>query len=147
MTTSERCLLDTNILVYAADEASPFHQATLDLRERGLRKEIPLCICPQVLNEFFAIVTDPKRVSSPRTKGEALTEMRKYFDSKNIFKIYPAPDIIERMMDLLERYDITKQEIFDLQLVATMISNNVKRVYTYNEEDFSKFKEIEVLTP
>jgi hypothetical protein len=41
----------------------------------------------------------------------------------------------------------TKQEIFDLQLVATMLSNNVSRLYTYNKDDFIKFKEIEVLTP
>ena len=74
MTTSEISLLDTNILVYAADETSPSHQAAIALREKGLKGEIPLCICPQVLNEFFAIVTDPKRVSHPRTQKEALLE-------------------------------------------------------------------------
>ena len=147
MTISEISLLDTNILVYASDETSPFHQAAVALREKGLRREIPLCICSQVLSEFFAIVTDPKRVSSPRTQGEALLEMEKYFYSKSILKIYPAPEIVDIMMGFLKRYEITKQEIFDLQLVATMLSNNVTRLYTYNQEDFSKFKEIEVLSP
>ncbi|MFH1648456.1 MAG: hypothetical protein ABIA11_01830 [Patescibacteria group bacterium] len=117
------------------------------LREKGLKGEVPLCICPQVLNEFFAIVTDPRRVSNPRTQKEALLEMEKYFYSKNILKIYPGHEIIERTLDLLKRYEITKQEIFDLQLVATMLSNNIIRLYTYNQDDFSKFKEIEVLSP
>ena len=147
MTTSEFSLLDTNILVYAADETSPFHRAAVLLRERGLRGEISLCICPQVLNEFFAIITDPKRVSSPIIQKEALLEIEKYFYSNNILKIYPAPQVIEITMDFLKRYEITKQEIFDLQLVATMLSNNVTRLYIYNQEDFLKFKEIEVLTP
>lgn len=147
MITSEIGLLDTNILVYAADDTSPFHQAAVELREKGLKGETLLCICPQVLNEFFAIVTDSKRVSSPRTQKEALLEMEKYFYSKNILKIYPGPDIIERTLDLLKKYEITKQEIFDLQLVATMLSNNVIRLYTYNREDFSIYTEIEVLSP
>ena len=147
MITSETGLLDTNVLVYAADEASPFHQATSTLREKGLKGEISVCLCPQVLNEFFAIVTDPRRVSNPISQKDALLEMEKYFYSKNILKIYPGPEIIERILDLLTQHEITKQEIFDLQLVATMLSNNVTRLYTYNREDFIKFKEIEVLSP
>ncbi len=147
MITPETGLLDTNVLVYAADEASPFHQATSTLREKGLKGEISVCLCPQVLNEFFAIVTDPRRVSNPISQKDALLEMEKYFYSKNILKIHPGPEIIERTLDLLAQHEITKQEIFDLQLVATMLSNNVTRLYTYNRDDFVKFKEIEVLAP
>ena len=147
MITSEVSLLDTNILVYAADQTSPFHEAALTIREKGLKGETLLCICPQVLNEFFAIVTDLRRVSRPLNQRDAMLEMDKYFHSRNILKIYPGPEIIDRMMDLLKRYEIAKQEIFDLQLVATMLSNDVTRLYTYNQEDFSKFKEIEVISP
>lgn len=147
MITSKISLLDTNILVYAADETSPFHKVAKTLRDKGLKGEISLCVCPQVLNEFFAIVTDSKRVSNPRSQKEAQIEIEKYFNSKNILKIYPGPDAIERTLDLLKRYEITKQEIFDLQLVVTMLSNNVTRLYTFNLDDFSRFKEIEVLSP
>jgi predicted nucleic acid-binding protein len=66
MTTSETSLLDTNVLIYAADDMSPFHPAARAIREKGLRGEISICVCPQVLIEFFAIVTDSKRVSNPR---------------------------------------------------------------------------------
>lgn len=147
MITSELSLLDTNILVYAADETSVYHQDAIILREKGLRGEIPLCICPQVLTEFFAIVTDPRRVNNPRTPAEARSEIKKYIQSKNILKIYPGPDIIKRILDLLTRYEVSKQEIFDLQLVATMLANNVVRIYTYNQDDFSRYPEIEVLSP
>jgi len=147
MTTSKISLLDTNVLVYAADETSPFHQAAVSLREKGLKREVLLCICPQVLCEFLAIITDPRRVNSPRTQKEALVEIEKYFHSENILKIYPGPELIERMLSLLKQYKIARQDIFDLQLVATMLSNNIARIYTYNQADFVKFKEIEVLTP
>ncbi|MCP4268792.1 MAG: PIN domain-containing protein [Candidatus Brocadiaceae bacterium] len=147
MITSDTCLLDTNILVYAADETSPFHQDAKVLREKGINGEVSLCICPQVLSEYFAIITDPKRVNEPRTQKEAVFEMEKYYSSKNILKIYPGSGVMEKTLDLLKRYNITKQTIFDLQLVATMLSNNVTNIYTLNQADFSKFIEIEVLTP
>ena len=147
MTTSDIALLDANILVYAADETSTYNQATKLLREKGLKDEIPLCVCPQVLSEFFSTVTNPKRVNKPRTQKEALLEMEKYFYSRNILKIYPGTEIMERILGLLKKYKVSQQEIFDLKLVATMLSNNVSRIYTYNQADFAQFEEIEVLNP
>jgi predicted nucleic acid-binding protein len=147
MITSEISLLDTNILVYAADRSSPNHEAALLIRDKGLKGEVPVCVCPQVLNELFAIITDPKRVNNPRTHKEALMEIEKYLLASNILKIYAGPGIIEKTTALLKHHKVTKQDIFDLQLVATMLLNNVTSLYTYNQEDFSKFKEIKILTP
>ncbi len=147
MITSNTGLLDTNILVYAADKSSPFHKAAVNLRNRGMNGEIPLCISPQVLNEFFAIITAPKRVANPRSQEDARREMEKYLNSQSILKIYPGGEVIRKIIELLKRYKVTRQEIFDLQLVATMLLNNVSRIYTYNSDDFDKYEELEVLEP
>jgi len=147
MITSEYALIDTNVLVYAADKTSPFHQPAKILRNKGVDGKTSLCVCPQVLNEFFAIVTDPKRVGSPRSQEEALLEIEKYHRSGNILKIFPGPDVVEKTLGLLKRYNTTKQGIFDLYLVATMLSNNITRLYTYNQGHFTKFSEIELLSP
>lgn len=147
MTTSKVCLLDTNVLVYAADKNSPFFEGSRKLIESGFAGEIDLCISPQTISEFFAVITDSKRVENPRTQKEAITEIKKYLQSKRIRKIYPGPETSNTMVDLLERYPVKKQEIFDLQLVATMLSNRVKRIFTFNREDFLKFADIEVVEP
>jgi predicted nucleic acid-binding protein len=147
MTTSKVCLLDTNVLVYAADKNSPFFESSRKLIESGFAGKIDLCISPQTISEFFAVITDSKRVDNPRTQEEALTEIKKYLQSKRIRKIYPGPETSNTMVDLLERYPVKKQEIFDLQLVATMLSNRVKRIFTFNREDFLKFADIEVVEP
>ncbi len=62
---SETALLDTNILVYAVNEDSPFHKASIALRDKGLKGELSLCIAPQILNEFYANVTNRKQVDIP----------------------------------------------------------------------------------
>lgn len=49
------------------------------------------------------------------------------------------------MTDLLSRYPISRQDIFDLQLTATMLSNGVTRLFTFNQKDFSMYQEIQVL--
>jgi len=147
MTTSKIALLDSNILVYAADTTSPYHQESRDLRKRGLKGELILSVCPQVLSEFYAVITDKKRVNDPRTREEALLEIEKYMNSRNIFKIYPSTETMKNMVDLIKQHQITKQRIFDLQLVATILSNNINSIYTYNQEHFSEFEEIQVLTP
>jgi predicted nucleic acid-binding protein len=51
------------------------------------------------------------------------------------------------MIELIKKYPVNAQDIFDLQIVATMLSNNITRIYTYNEKDFSRYNEIEVLNP
>ena len=147
MITSETALVDTNVLVYAADGTSPFHEPSKDLRDKGLRGEVPLCIFPQIFCEFFAIITDHRRVTNPRTQEETIVEVEKYLNEEHLLKLYPGPDTMEIMLDFLRRYEIKKQEIFDLHLVAAMLSNSIKRIYTFNRGDFEKFKEIEALEP
>ena len=147
MSISEMSFIDTNVLVYAADHSSPFHKRSVDLRERGLSGDIPLCLSPQVLSELFAVLTHPKRVNNPLSQGEALAEIEKYYRSVSIKKIYQGPAAFEIMLDLLKRYEVSRQDIFDLQAVATMLANKVTRIYTFNRHHFEAFEEVEVLTP
>jgi len=147
MTTSEIALIDSNILVYATQTISQFYLPAKRLRDKGISGELSLCVCPQVLKEFFAVITSPKRVTHPCTPGEAITEIKKYIESKNIIKLPPREDVLDKMIALLEKYETKQQLIFDVQLVATMLSNGVTKIYTYNQEHFARFGEIEVSSP
>jgi predicted nucleic acid-binding protein len=130
-TSNDRALVDTNVLVYAADTASSVYEPCRQLRDRGFRGEVSLAVTPQVLMEFFAVITSPRRVSSPRSSEEARAEVA-----------------LEQTLELLPHHpQVARQEIFDLFLVATMLANGVTRIYTYNQQHFTRFAGIEVLTP
>lgn len=45
----EISLIDTNVLVYAADETSEFHLSAKNIRDSGISGKENLCICPQIL--------------------------------------------------------------------------------------------------
>lgn len=147
MTTSEIALIDTNILVYAADTTAAFHEQAKRLRDRGVRGELLLAVSPQILMEFFAVITNPRRVRQPRSPAEARAEVEKYARSA-IRKIHPGHDILDRVLILLQQHPtISRQDIFDLFIVATMQTNGVTRIYTYNREHFTPFPDMTVLTP
>jgi predicted nucleic acid-binding protein len=73
MTTAlERAVVDTNVLVYAVFPAMPDHAASRALLDTANAAGTNLYVAPQNLIEFFAVVTDPRRVTQPRTPDEAL---------------------------------------------------------------------------
>ena len=138
-------VIDTNVLVYAADESSEFHKASRTLRDR---EDIGLAVTPQILMEFYAIITDPRRVTSPLSSEEARAEVEKYVNSPRVIMLHPTQDILTRVIALLETYpQVTRQTVFALFIVATMLGNGVSRIYTFNESDFALFTEIETMRP
>ena len=149
MSTSNDCaLVDTNVLVYAADTSSSFHESSRQLRDQGFRGEVPLVVTPQVLMEFFAVITSPRRVTTPCSPEEARAEMEKYTRANRLQKIYPNQATLEQTLDFMRQHpEVARQEIFDLYLVATMMANGVTRIYTYNQQHFTRFARLEVLTP
>lgn len=62
--------------------------------------------------------------------------------------ILPAPArIVASWLELLQRHPVTGGDIFDLQIVATMQANGVRRIYTFNTDDFGVFPELLVVAP
>ena len=51
------------------------------------------------------------------------------------------------LLELLKRSAVTSNDVFDLQIVATMQANNIRRIYTFNTSDFQRFPELTVVTP
>jgi toxin-antitoxin system PIN domain toxin len=142
MNAGEPALVDANILVYAASPASPQHQASRALLEL---EDSNLCVTPQVFAEFYSVVTNPRRVTAPFTPSEARAFIEECMPWMSVL---PIPSgVVGRWAALAEQHGVTGADVFDLQLVATMLENSVRRIYTYNRVDFERFPEIHVLTP
>jgi len=135
--------LDTNVLVYAADESFPLHTAAREVRDHAAAEHQTVRLCYSVLLEFFAVVTDSRCVGSPLSPAEAWREVRTYL---NAFKVlYPDEGTFAQLEKLADQYQMAPQTIFDALIVAMMIQYGIKGVYTDNRKDFARFDEIEVL--
>lgn len=70
-------LLDTNVFVYAFFAQRPEHRAALALLEQAQEDSAGLCVAPQNLAEFYAVTTNPRRVTTPLSGPTALEEVGK----------------------------------------------------------------------
>ena len=123
------------------------HKKAKEIRNKAASGELPCCLAPQNLYEFFSIITDSRKISKPLSTNKALQEVEKYYSSSRIRMIYPLETTPLKLMELAKKYQIKRQEIHDIHLLATMIENEVFGIYTRNDAHFRKFKDIDVLNP
>jgi toxin-antitoxin system PIN domain toxin len=145
--SAERGLVDTNVLIYAFDPGFEHHEPCRRLFDDAKPGKSELCFVPQVLIEFYAVVTNPRRVHTPRSGDEALGAIRFLLALPGTVLLPNPADLVERWIGLLERHPVTGRRVFDVQLVAAMLGNNIQTLYTFNTSDFEAFDECDAVTP
>ena len=145
--SADRVAVDANILVYAVYRDTPQHAASRAWLERAVRGELEICLTSQVLAEFFAIVTNPKRVSDPRTPDDAVTAIEAALALPGATLLPVPPQATSRWLEMLRFHPVRGGAVFDLQLIATLVANGVDRICTFNRADFEGFPGLEIVTP
>ena len=140
-------LLDTNVLLYTLTEASPFHGPARALYRQVIEGTLQACISPQVLCEFLSTCTDARRFHPALSVEQALRECLVFWEAHTLKKIFPSSTTFERATALIRRHRISRQEVFDAFLAATMLENGVRTIYTANTKDFLPFRELQVVNP
>jgi predicted nucleic acid-binding protein len=64
-TDVDRPFVDTNILIYATNEASPWHGAANTALQTARRRSVELILSTQVLREYLAAATRPSKTGDP----------------------------------------------------------------------------------
>lgn len=147
MSVSSSSLLDTNVLMYAYYQRSPQHAASRALLDQAKQPGAGLCVAPQNLSEFFAIVTSPRRVTQAKSPSEALDLVSELLALPGL-TLLPVPlDVADRWMDLVRRVPVAGAKVFDAQLVAVMLGNGIGTICTFNVADFQSFGAVRVVTP
>jgi predicted nucleic acid-binding protein len=148
MTTSrELAALDTNVLIYALYADAEYHRAARLLVDQAGSEDAALCFTPQILAELYAVITNPRRVTEAKSP-EAVLEVITNLIAMPGLTLLPFPlDLVSRWTALLRQHPVSGRKVFDVQLIATLLANGVKKLYTFNRIDFEPFAEIEVLTP
>lgn len=140
-------LLDTNLLVYANSSTSRFQTKAKTILGDVIEEKLAGCVSIQNIYEFYAVITDPKRVEVAIKQKQAERLLANFIEAENLPKIFPKETNLFNLLTLIRKYKITRQEIFDAQLVATMMDNEVQTIYTADEKFFRKFDFLEVVNP
>jgi len=141
--------LDTNLLVYAHNTASPFHHRAKEfiervMNERDAEDKLAICIPGQVLTEFLNVITR-HQLESPLSLYQATQLVQTYLDT-GITILYPKSSQLATLLELLKSVT-TRQKIFDVALVATLKDHGISGLYTMNTGDFEEFTFLDVKNP
>jgi len=140
-------VLDANILAYAVNADAPQHAVSRALLNAAGDPSITLYVTSQILCEFYSLITNPRRVAVASSPSEALSIISAILALPGIHVLPTPARVVAGWMQLLERRPVIGGDVFDLQIVATMLANGIQRIYTFNTDDFEVFSELAVLTP
>ncbi len=102
-------------------------------------------VVPQVLMEFYAVVTSPRRVRLPLTPGDGVLQVTDW--RRTIAVRYPTAGCLDEWTTLVGQLQPVGQDIHDLFLVAQMRFHGIGDICTANAGDFDGVTGITVRGP
>lgn len=139
-------LVDTNIWIYAVNIDAPQHPASRKFIEAVIAGRFNGVITPQILLEFYAIITDKRRVERPLSPELALEQVKAIRTACLI--VDAGSKALDRLTEILaEQPNLKGAKIFDAFIVAQMMAAGIKQICTYNIHDFKGYKGITAFTP
>jgi predicted nucleic acid-binding protein len=140
---AETVFIDTNILVYATDDESPFNAKSLGIIKQLMTDGINFAISPQIVREYLVVLTRGLPPDDP-ARSAALHNVRKFVEAFSLLD--ENSESVARLQTIMENFDVGGKQIHDANIVAVMLVHGVKRLLTYNQDDFKKFDHwIEIL--
>lgn len=128
---------DVNLLLYAHDEASPFHERARRWWEDLARRAVPVAIPWAVAFGFVRIVTHPEVLRVPLTPVEALDRVEGWLSATHVQIIEPGPRHLAITRRLFETTGVAGHLTTDTHLAALAIEYQCD--LHSNDVDFGRF--------
>lgn len=138
--------LDTNLLIYAHREESPWHQAASDVVRLLAEGRSPWAIPWPCLHEFLAITTHPRVFDPPTPAAAALAQVETWLESPSLVLLTEAPGYWQVLRDLVTGASVQGPLIHDARVAALCLHYGVRELWTA-DRDFARFPELPVRNP
>ena len=138
--------IDSNLLVYAHREDSPWHNAAyariVELAEGPAAWAIPWpCI-----HEFLSIVTHPRIYTSPTPLEKAIDQVEAWLESPNLVLLSESEDYWPQLRSILQTGRVSGPQVHDARVAALCQQHGVSELWTI-DRDFNRFPGLTVRNP
>lgn len=134
-------LIDSNILVYSINVSSPKHKKAQNFLKKNIGKFV---VAHQNIFESLRVLTHPK-FTSPMKPHDAIKAVERILKAGEV--VSPDYKTYQVALELIKKYNLAADKIFDAYLAATCISSNIDTIATDNVKDFKVFPQIQVINP
>lgn len=140
-------VIDTNILLHAANRDSDEHPAAAEFLARAATSSEQCFLTEGIVYEFLRVATHPRVFPKPLEWKEALRFLKPLLQSPSLLVLTAD----ERHWTLLEELlgSLTHPAgnlFFDIRTVTLMREHGVREIYTA-DVDFLQFPDIKVINP
>jgi predicted nucleic acid-binding protein len=139
MTDGDALFVDTNILVFLTNSASPWHSDALRAISDARAAQVRLVISTQVVREYLA-VGSREVAGAPGLPRDVVVANANAF-RKRFDVLSETADVLDELLALVDRVNVSGKQIHDANIVATMRAHGIRRPLTHNVSDFLRFDE------
>lgn len=138
--------IDTNILVYAHREDSPFHMEAERCMVRIAEGKAPWALPWPCVHEFYSIVTHP-RIYDPPTPGKiAIDQIEAWLESPSLVLLSESGMYWGRLKHIIDTAQVAGPMVHDARIAALCLENGVTTLLTA-DRDFGRFPMLETRNP
>jgi uncharacterized protein len=138
-------LPDVNLLVYAHNADSDFHEPARKWWQDLMNNDRPVGLCWASLMGFIRIVTNPKIQSHPLSVQEAFAITDEWLALPHVHWLHPGPRHYSLFRKLLTDAGTAGNLVTDAHLAALAIEHGCE--LHSNDSDFSGFPELNWMNP
>jgi len=140
-------VVDTNILVYAADEDSPFHTRCFEVLEEWRNQASAWYSTWGIVYEFLRVTTHPRIFRTPWSASRAWNFIEAVLASPSLGILIPTERHAEVVTEVMKELPhLSGNLMYDLQTAVLMREHGIKRIYT-RDTDFHRFHFLEPVDP
>jgi toxin-antitoxin system PIN domain toxin len=138
--------VDTNILVYAHREDSPFYETASHCVGELAQGSATWAIAWPCLHEFLAIVTHPRIYAPPTPLARALDQVDAWVESPTLALLTESTTHWATLRALLRDGRIGGAQVHDARVAALCRQHGVRELWSA-DRDFSRFAGLNVVNP
>lgn len=138
--------IDTNLLVYAHREDSPFHERAYACIEQLAGGRAAWAIPWPCLHEFYAIATHPRIYAPPTPYERALDQIDAWLESPSLVLLSESGEHWPLLRSLVEASRIAGPQVHDARIAALCLRHGVRELWSA-DRDFSRFPQLFVTNP
>lgn len=138
--------LDTNLLVYAHREDSPWHSAAVEVVTGLAEGRAPWAVPWPCFHEFLAIVTHPRIYRPPTPLDVAMDQVAAWLESPALVPLAENESYWDMLRDCLAAGRIAGPQVHDARIAALCLAHGVRELWTH-DRDFGRFPALAVRNP
>jgi uncharacterized protein len=138
--------VDSNLLVYAHREDSPWHAAAFDHMVQLAEGRAPWAIPWPCIHEFLAIVTHPRIYSPPSPLGKAIDQVEAWLESPSLVLLSESEDYWLEFRTILQAGLVSGPQVHDARVAALCQQHGVTELWSA-DRDFGRFPGLSVRNP